>query len=500
MNQEKSYLIRDVAIYLRKSRGEDVNLDLEKHRIELVEICEQNNWNYVEYAEIGTSDSIQDRPKFKLMLDEIKQELYDAVVVIDIDRLGRGDDEDWGKIQKVFRDNGILIFTPTKMYDLENDDDEMQLDFKKFLARMEYKQITKRLRRGKTIGAKAGKWTNGRPPFPYIYNRERQLLEVDKSRLVIYRKIIDNALQGFSAQETAWQLNKLGYKSPGGKFWSSTAVYRLLHDKTHMGKIVTNKQKGSGHINKKTKPLRILQKEDWIIADGFHEILKTEEEHNKILELFAKRKIIPKASRRGAFILSGLVFCGKCGHSMQFTFNGNTDIEYVKKCQYADEYGNRCGNRGVDIQDLLAVVFSELKRYEEEIKNKNYDVSEHEISNIRNAIEEKKKSMIKEEKALGTIFEMREEGEITKEIFLLRKQVRESNLIKVRKEISELEERCNIRKQATDKKLLKSIEGAQKLWVDKYTPKQKNQFLRTIIDKIKYTREGDDLTVDINFL
>ncbi len=76
--------------------------------------------------------------------------------------------------------------------------------------------------------------------------------------------------------------------------------------------------------------------------NGVHEKLKIEEEHNKILEHYAKRKVIPKASRKGAFELSGLVHCGKCGYGMQFTYNGLTNKIYVKKCQKADPFGNQC--------------------------------------------------------------------------------------------------------------------------------------------------------------
>ena len=53
-------LIKDVAVYLRKSRG-DENKDLDKHRLALTELCQKLGIRFTEYAEIGTSDSIHDR-------------------------------------------------------------------------------------------------------------------------------------------------------------------------------------------------------------------------------------------------------------------------------------------------------------------------------------------------------------------------------------------------------------------------------------------------------
>lgn len=157
------------------------------------------------------------------------------------------------------------------------------MDVKKIFARLKYKQISKRLRRGKILGAKEGKWTNGKPPYPYIYNSETQQLEVDPEKYKVYREIIDMALSGIPANRIAWELNKLDIKSPGDSYWSNNAVYRILKDQTYLGKIVFAKQKGSGHKNRKTKPFKIFDEKDWIIVDGKHQHIKTTEEYAKIM-------------------------------------------------------------------------------------------------------------------------------------------------------------------------------------------------------------------------
>lgn len=496
---ERDYLIKDVAVYLRKSRG-DADTDLENHRYELSQLCRKYGLRYKEFSEVGTSDSIEDRPKFMQLLEEVKQGLYDAIAVIDIDRLGRGNDEDWGRIERILRENEMRIITPSKIYDLENDDDEFQLDFKKFFARVEYKQISKRLRRGKILGAKRGHWTNGRPPYPYFYNSEMKCLEVDDEKRKVYLLIKERALCGYSTEKIAWELNKLGFKSPGGKHWSPTAVHRLLFDKTHMGKIVFGKQKGSGHKNKKTKPLKKIAEEDWVVVDADHEVLKTEEEHARLVEVFAKRKIVPKASRRGAFLFSGLVYCGQCGHSMQFTYNGKSDMEYVKKCQTKDHLGNRCGNRGIPTQLIIERVFQALEETRSLLKSKAYDVTETELTTLKDAIEQKKRGLVKEERALDTLQEQREDGEISKERFLQRKEIREDNIQKLRSEIMQLKARCNAREEASDQSRLEKIEEFHRLWNSTDNTEDRNRFLKLIVDKITYTRNGTAVDMNINFV
>lgn len=492
-------VIQDAAIYLRKSRG-DIECDLEQHRLILRELCKKLGIrSYNEYAEIGTSNSIEDRPKFTEMLQDVKRGLFDAVLVIDIDRLGRGNDEDWGKIERILQENEVIIITPEKTYDWENENDGLMLDTKKYLAKIEYRGIVTRFRRGKTARAKLGHWSNGKPPYPYLYDRETRTIVVDENKRKVYRYMVEKALEGYSADEIAWDLNRQGHKSPGGKHWSNVAVYRLLCSEIHLGKIVYGKTRGSGHKNKKTRPLKKLPKSDWIVVDGFHKSLKTQAEHEKILELIAKRKIIPKAARRGAFTLSGLVHCGKCGRSMQFTYNGVSDVEYVKKCQHSDPFGNRCGNRGVNTKVIVDAIFTELKKYEDQIRSTNCSPS-NETEMLQNAINNKRNAIIKHQRAMDILQEQREDGEISKERFIERKEVRETNLANLRQEIAELTKRCTLRENMSNAQRLKTIEEVSVQWSKLDSKEEKNRLLKTILDRIDYERNGDDIHIKVHFL
>jgi len=170
---ESKRKISNVALYLRKSRG-DENSDLEKHRIVLRELCESKEWNYKEYAEIGTSDSIYMREAFSNLLREVEANAYDGVVVVDYDRLSRGDLYEQAIIRRVFSESQTLIITPAKTYDLSDESDELFADIKGMFARQEYNMIKKRMKQGKAVGAQQGYWTNGKPPYPYEYERWKE--------------------------------------------------------------------------------------------------------------------------------------------------------------------------------------------------------------------------------------------------------------------------------------------------------------------------------------
>jgi site-specific DNA recombinase len=254
--ESKKFTIRYVAIYIRKSRAESME-DLEKHRMVLIDLCKRNDFKYVEYMEVGTSDSIDLRPKISKLLREVEEGVYDAVCVVEYDRLGRGDLGEQDRLKKAFQKSDTLIITPDKIYDLNDDIDDTYADLKGFFARQEYKMITKRLRQGKKIGARRGQWTNGIPPFPYVYQTyknkvNKKGLIVDDDKLPIYRDMLDQALKGVDPKKIAENLNQRGILTSKGNYWSNVTIQRLLVDETHLGKIISNKTQGDAHKNKRS--------------------------------------------------------------------------------------------------------------------------------------------------------------------------------------------------------------------------------------------------------
>lgn len=71
-------------------------------------------------------------------------------------------------------------------------------------------------------------------------------------------------------------------------------------------------------------------------------------------------------NRRGKYMLSGLLYCGKCGYSLQFQLKPN-GYTLVEKCQKADSFGNPCGNRGIELEHVEKAVIESLREHEAEL-------------------------------------------------------------------------------------------------------------------------------------
>jgi len=81
------------------------------------------------------------------LLEEVEDCKYDSVLVMDIDRLGRGNMREQGLILETFKEYDIKIVTPNKTYDLDNEFHEECSEFEAFMAHRELKIIKKRLHR-----------------------------------------------------------------------------------------------------------------------------------------------------------------------------------------------------------------------------------------------------------------------------------------------------------------------------------------------------------------
>ena len=162
------------CMYLRKSRKDSENPNftdeeiLSRHQQLLEETAERQGLQIATiYREIVSGDSIAGRPVMQQLLQEVRSGQWDGVLVVEIERLARGDTEDQGAVAKAFQYSGTQIVTPLKTYDPANEFDEEYFEFGLNMSRRELKTINRRLVRGRQASAKQGKYVGSVAPFGY---------------------------------------------------------------------------------------------------------------------------------------------------------------------------------------------------------------------------------------------------------------------------------------------------------------------------------------------
>lgn len=314
----------DAAQYLRKSRmeeGMDTGEVLARHRQALADFAASHHIRIVEtYCEVVSGESLYARPEMLRLLENVEEGRYDAVLVMDLDRLSRGRMKDQGIILDAFRDSGTLIVTPEKTYDLSNDLDDEMAEFKTFMSRREYKIITKRLRRGLKQTIQDGCYVAN---APYGYRKatvdRKPTLEIYEPEAKFVRMMYDLYLQGYGCVSIARYVNSLGARPHRSPEFTRNSVAHILKNPTFAGKIVWDQRT---HIRKGAKgnPRHITvynPRDQWTIVDGIHPAIVSQETYDQVQAILAGRYTPSRRDGTVRSALAGIVKCANCGQNMQ---------------------------------------------------------------------------------------------------------------------------------------------------------------------------------------
>ena len=228
-------------IYLRKSRA-DAEAEargegetLARHRAALLALARRMGMEIGGiYEEIVSGETIAARPQMQRLLAEVEAGQWDGVLVMEIERLARGDSIDQGIVAQAFKYSGTRIITPAKTYDPANEFDEEYFEFGLFMSRREYKTIKRRMIAGRIASVKEGKYMGKTDPYGYFRIKVRDgkgyTLEPNPPQAAIVREIFDLRLQGVGCYVIACRLNARGERTSAGVAWSAQSVRNVLRN------------------------------------------------------------------------------------------------------------------------------------------------------------------------------------------------------------------------------------------------------------------------------
>lgn len=77
---------------------------MERHLETLQRLAKKMNLNVTHvYAEVVSGESIDSRPQMQTLLRDVETGIYDGVLVVEVERLARGDTSDQGRVAKTFK-------------------------------------------------------------------------------------------------------------------------------------------------------------------------------------------------------------------------------------------------------------------------------------------------------------------------------------------------------------------------------------------------------------
>lgn len=492
------------AIYLRKSRAdeqaESVAETLRRHKETLLEfVSKQPNMQiYNIYEDVVSGDSLYARPQMLKLLEDAEAEKFNAVLCMDIDRLGRGATSEQGIILETFKEHYIKIITPRKAYDLNNDLDEEYAEFESFMARRELKTIKRRLHNGTLKSISEGCYL---PPAPYGYKNARinkkATLEINEDEAKFVRMAFDlYANTEMGTQAIAYTLNGLGAHPHRSDKFNRTSIAAMLRNKVYIGKIVWNKKHtlNRGAVDKKMKTI-YHDKSEWMIYDGLHPPIVDEELFNKANEKLSTKYHKPYNDGTVQNPLAGILKCKNCGFGMQRRPYGSRKYQSTHLL---------CATKGCCSSSRLdyveQAVIRNIKAKLDELKaNKGKSVSAPDYSAVFAGIEKELENLQKQK---NNLHDLLERGVYDVDTFLER-----SNVIAGRtKELHAQREDLLAKKQTKSSEnveaIIKKMENVLKLY-DTSTPAQRNKLLKEIVTGGTYYKERgwspDQFTISLDY-
>lgn len=478
-------------IYLRKSRQDDPQETIEevlsKHEIQLQEYAHKTFGGRVPeeniYREVVSGESIDDREEIQKVLARIEDPAIKGVLVIEPQRLSRGDLEDCGRLISDLRYTHTQVVTPYMTYDLGN---KMERKFfqDELLRGRDFLEYTKEiLSRGRIAAVKRGCYLGNTPPYGYkkIKIGKDSTLEIIEDEAEIVRLVFDlYTKEGLTPGRIAKKLNEMGVKAPRCDKWAKDTIRWMVRNRHYIGKVVFNKIKETVVVeNGEKKVKKLTQPEDEVIvAEGKHPAIidmETWEAAQKLVARNPRQKYTYELKNP----LAGVIVCGKCGLAM-----GQHPYKHAED-RYECRSATRC-YKSVKVSELDAAVVTALETAELpalQLKVKNGDGKAAKIQ--QRLLAKLEKQMADYHAQEDKQYEFLETGRYTQDVFDRRNAVLRDKMEACQKEIYlakaampkdvDYEERVVALQNAID--MLKDPEAS---------PTDKNNALRAIVERIEF--------------
>lgn len=488
------------AMYLRKSRADDANEPVEatiaRHKKFLMEYAEKKQIQILAiYEEVVTGDSLFIRPEMLRLLGDMEHGRYASVLVMDIDRLGRGGQKDAGIILEAFKFSGTKIETPDKLYDLDNELDEELAEFKTFMSRRELKIITKRLQRGLRQTIREGGYI-ANAPYGYIKAEinGKPSLQINELEAGFVRMIFDMYVnQGVGCSLIAETLNSLGAKPHRSGAFCRTSVQHILRNPAMCGKIVWDRTKWirKGKYGNEHHIRTCQAQEKWIVTQGVHEPLISEELFNRAQEIYHGRYHPPCNDGTVKNPFSGLVFCAKCGKLMQMhRRSSGAPYAYL-----------RCFTKGCSPSSHLEHLETALLLHMEyELARLHVQIqapAKQACPSLEKALKETERELALAQTQRSNLHDLLEQGVYTAGVFRERSALLEERLALLRKQAAEQAAALKRMAGTSLEKQAARISNAL-LCYRAAAPGERNAMLKQMISRIVYSKEKGAAQMDFS--
>ena len=410
---------------------------------------------YEYYVDGGYSGKDLNRPAIQKLISDCKSGKIDCVFVFKLDRISRSQKDTLYLIEEVFNKYNVGFISIRENFDTTTPFGKAMIGILSVFAQLERETILERTRIGIQKRAESGLWRGGgKIPYAYDYDSALGILVPNKERVEKLHNMIFLYLDGLS-------FNKL--ESIFGM--DESLISQIILNRTNLGIVP---YKGQEFI-------------------GQHEAVVSEETYNRLIETIKMRS---KTRTERHYLLSGKIYCGKCGAKYRYQKWGKRLICYCYSQQKSKPKfikDPNCQNKRWDSFEIEDAVLECLfaMALDENLFRTNYKLTEV------NVLEEYENRLIKVQKQIENLVNFIAD-DIAVEVTKKKLENLETEKETLEKEISDIKSKNE--KNINKLDILKNLKST---WFN-MTFDEQRLIIEHIVDKVIVTNNNIDIKLKIS--
>ena len=436
------------------------------------------------------------------LLRDVEKKLWSGVLVMEVERLARGDTIDQGTVAEAFKYSHTKIITPTKVYDPDNEYDEEYFEFGLFMSRREYKTINRRLQRGREASVKEGKFVGNIPPFGYkkkkLENCKGFTLEIEFSEAQTVKQIFNMfAYEGFTINGVARKLNELGIQPRIAKKWSCSSIKDILRNPVYIGKIRWNNRKTVISTKSGKKEKHRPRNQEPIIVDGLHHPIIDEETWDIVQNKRSQNTPPVVHNNVVQNPLVGLVYCGKCGKLMQRRPYNKNNLPATLMCSNPN-CDNISSKHYIVEEKVIEALKIWLENYTIDCQKLVSKSNSTILVNNKDLLNQLEKSLEKERSKQSRIYDGFEDGIYDKQVFYERINISKEAVKKLEDNINSIKKCIKAQENAIleSETIIPKITSVIDIYSKLESAEEKNTLLKTVLKKVVYIKNEKAIKKD----
>ncbi len=353
------------VLYARFSSDNQREESIEAQLRAMHEYCSRNSIVVIHaFCDRAKSATTDDRPEFLKMIAASREGDFDFAIVHKLDRFSRNR-YDSAYYKRELKKNGVQLLSVLE----QMDDSPESIILESVLEGMsEYysKNLAREVMKGRRESAMNCRYIGGWVPYGFRVDPQTHRYIINDYEAEAVRMIFRDVADGCGYNVVLNKLNAMGYRTRLGNTFSKETLYEMLRNEKYNGVYVFSRAASKDELGRRNNHLDKPIEDQIRIPGGMPKIVD-DETFARVQAILASRKRHGRRDGKRKYLLTGMVFCGLCGHrycgdSMQTGGEKNRSVIGTYFCNNRKNHGaHACSNSNIHQEPLEELVLQKIE-------------------------------------------------------------------------------------------------------------------------------------------